>query len=93
MRLALFTLQRRPCPFLYFLATLFTALLLVIDRSASIGTREYTNARATARDFARKFQVSPSGVNVLIAQFDVNVEVILQFFQGVSYVRFLCSLL
>lgn len=59
----------------------------MIDRSASIGRKDYERERSFVRDWSRNFVISPSQANFLIAQFDTNVEIITDFYEGVSDVR------
>ena len=59
-------------------------LAILVDRSASISSSDYDDARRLVREFAGRFTVSEDDTHVLIAQFDVDTEVVLEFYQGVT---------
>jgi hypothetical protein len=61
-----------------------TDVVILVDRSASIGQKDYFDAKTTVRDFASHFDLATNGVNILIAHYDTDTEIVLEFYQGVS---------
>src|SRR6185369_12007766 len=59
-------------------------LVIMIDRSASISAKDYASAKDFARKFLRRFTISPSQVNVAIANFDVDASLFLELYEGTS---------
>jgi hypothetical protein len=62
-------------------------IIILIDRSGSISGTDYDAAKIAARNLAHGFTVSPSQANVAIAQFDTDVEFVMDLYQGVSYLN------
>ena len=60
-------------------------ILILIDRSGSISETDYKAARTAARNLAHGFTVSPSQAHVAILQFDVDAELVMELFEGISY--------
>jgi hypothetical protein len=59
-------------------------LMILVDRSASISARDYDKALSFAREFAGRFTLSEEQAHVAIANFDVDVQLVIELFQGVS---------
>jgi len=59
-------------------------VIVLVDRSRSVGMKDYNRAKGLIRDFAKRLDLSSKNVNLLIANYHIDVDLVLEFYQGTS---------